>query len=186
MALTGTLDVVCTIPPDVDDRKIDFIQWTTDGNARPDLNERRQILVSCSSGQTLVIGLTIGFDNPDDGQSTGSTAFTCRKSLTATVSDTHWEYQRIFSSPPEYDRPVTVIPDGGTGPYTCAWQKVGGDLYSSAQSPSSCTTSFLRPLSGIRHTFYCESGWVAVVTDATGARFTSPQVLVSFYWEQGS
>jgi hypothetical protein len=78
MTLLGTLEVICTVPADGEDRRIDFIQWTRNDAPLPQFDDIRQILVSCSPGETFVIGLTIGFDDPADGQSTGSTRFTCR------------------------------------------------------------------------------------------------------------
>jgi hypothetical protein len=83
MTLTGTLEVICTIPAGIETQgTIDFTQWTRDGQDLPQFDGVRQILVSCSPGETFVIGLTVGFD-PDDpaappGLSMGSTSFTCR------------------------------------------------------------------------------------------------------------
>ena len=105
--------------------------------------------------------------------------------LNPTVSSTRWDYEKTFSQPGEYDPPIVVTTTGGTAPYSCAWQKVGGDPYQTAASPNSCSTIFNRPLGGIHHTFYCEAGWVAVVTDATGATAQTPVVVASYYWELG-
>jgi hypothetical protein len=105
--------------------------------------------------------------------------------LNPTVNSTRWNYEKIFFQPGEYDPPIVVTTTGGTVPYSCAWQKVGGDLYQTAASPNSCSTIFNRPLSGVHQTFYCEAGWIAVVTDATGATAQTPVVVASYYWELG-
>lgn len=55
--------------------------------------------------------------------------------LNPTVNSTRWEYEKVFFQAGEYDPPIVVTTTGGTAPYTCAWQKVGGDQYQSAASP---------------------------------------------------
>ena len=107
-------------------------------------------------------------------------------SLSASVNSTRWTYEKTFYQAGVYDPPIVVTATGGTAPYSCVWQKVGGDFYQTAASPNSCSTIFNRSLTGIRQTFYCEAGWVAIVTDATGATTQSPQVVASYYWELGS
>ncbi|QXJ24622.1 hypothetical protein AGRA3207_005987 [Actinomadura graeca] len=74
--LTGTPEVICTVPADTDGRRIDFIQWTRDGASLPQFDDIRQILVGCTPGQTFVIGVTIGFID-DVEQSTGSDRVRC-------------------------------------------------------------------------------------------------------------
>lgn len=105
--------------------------------------------------------------------------------LTPTVNSTRWNYEKTFFQPGVYDPPIVVTTTGGTAPYTCAWQKVGGDPGMYAASPNSCSTIYNRPLFGIKHTFYCEAGFVAIVTDATGATAQTPVVVASYYWELG-
>jgi hypothetical protein len=111
--LTGTLEVLCTVPADVEDRTIDFIQWTRDGNPLPQFDDIRQIRVSCSPAQAFVIGLTIGFDDPGQGQSMGSTRFTCRgEPLKLTFFDCDTGNSLLVCG---------VFFEGGTSPITVSW-----------------------------------------------------------------
>lgn len=124
-SLLGTPDVICTVPADTDGRRIDFIQWTRDGNPLPQFDDIRQILVGCTPGETFVIGVTIGFIEEVE-QSAGSdrvtcpsppptvTAFTCSAYGTVTAPfrcDFYW-------SGGTDSEQVTVSTNGGQGPVT--------------------------------------------------------------------
>ncbi|MFI6497895.1 hypothetical protein [Nonomuraea typhae] len=112
MVLTGTLDVICTVPAEADGRRIDFIQWTRDGNPLPQFDDIRQILVSCSPGETFVIGVTIGFTE-DVEQIMGSTRFTCRgKPLRLTYFDCDTGNSLLVCG---------VNFEDGTSPITVSW-----------------------------------------------------------------
>ncbi|TDD34162.1 hypothetical protein E1287_17610 [Actinomadura sp. KC06] len=75
-ALTNTPDVVCAVPAEFDNRPVESIEWTRDGDPLPQFDDIRQILVSCKPGQTFVIGLTLHLAD-DLIPSVGDTQVTC-------------------------------------------------------------------------------------------------------------
>ncbi|MFC4049991.1 hypothetical protein ACFOY4_09880 [Actinomadura syzygii] len=75
-SLLGTPNVICTVPSDTDGLRIDFITWTKNDSDLREFDDIRQINLSCTPGETFVIGVTVGFIEEVD-QNTGSTPVTC-------------------------------------------------------------------------------------------------------------
>jgi hypothetical protein len=130
MTSLGTAEVICTVPPEADGLRILFIQWTRNGGSLPQFDDIRQILVSCSPGESLMFGVRIGFDGIDDddpgGIIEGSTQITC-PSPPPTVTAFNCSAYGTVTAPFRCDfywsggtdpEQVTVSTNGGQGPVT--------------------------------------------------------------------
>lgn len=75
---------------------------------------------------------------------------------------------------------VTATPSGGSGSVTYVWSLVSGDSFTTANSPSSATTSWTR--TGLAFDETESSAWHCTVTDAvTGAVVVTGSVAVSLH-----
>ncbi|MBB5077790.1 hypothetical protein [Nonomuraea endophytica] len=114
-ALTNTPDIVCAIPAEFDNRPIESIEWTKDNAPLPQFDGIRQILVSCTPGRQLVIGLTINLAD-DLIPSVGNTPITC-PSRTASITS--------FTCGPQPRGVNYVLCEavwaGGVDPVTAEW-----------------------------------------------------------------
>ncbi|MFI0405338.1 hypothetical protein [Actinomadura sp. 3N508] len=117
-AQAGTPEVLCAVPAEFDNQPVSSTEWTKDGNSLPQFNNIRQIIVSCTPGQAVGIGLTLGFA---DGRipRLGSTRITCPgKPLKLTYFDCDTGSALLVCS---------VIFEGGASPITVSWNINGAE-----------------------------------------------------------
>ncbi|MGH8176263.1 MAG: fibronectin type III domain-containing protein, partial [Steroidobacter sp.] len=112
------------------------------------------------------------------GQSNSASATTLGP-LSATVSNTTWNWLRFPNGNTSMDPSIVVTASGGSGAgYTYAWQYVSGDTQTSVVNPTSNSTHWSRSMPNSNVTF--TSVWRCLVTDTAGATVYTPTVTVTF------
>lgn len=93
--------------------------------------------------------------------------------MQATLSANTWS-----STDSGEDPPVAVTVTGGTAPFTFQWQRVSGTIPIVADSPTATSTTWTYTGTSITPPFR-SAVWKVVVTDATSATVSSPNVTVT-------
>lgn len=120
--------------------------------------------------------------NSGGGAASGTITMSVGAALAVQVSGTTWSWLKSENNPPVLSPPINGTATGGQGPYAYAWQFVSG-FASSALSPNSYSTQWTGSPreNNIQYTAY----WQLQVTDSANTVANSPQVTVTFEWDNG-
>jgi len=127
---------------------------------------------------------TYAIANGGGGTAGSTVTVTVGAALSVQLNKATWAWHRFVDNPPIVQGAVSATVSGGQSPYTLAWQFISGQNTPTATAPNWLSTQWTWPVQE-DNTLY-SSTWRLQVTDSLNTVIYSPQVTVTFEWDNNN